>query len=56
MEFRDLKKQYRVLREDMDRALLGAVASGAYIMGPQVKELEKQRKFIFFMNFSMQEE
>ena len=42
MEFRDLKQQYRVLREDMDRAILDAVASGAYIMGPQVKELEKQ--------------
>ena len=42
MEFRDLKKQYQVLREDMDQAILRAVASGAYIMGPQVKELEKQ--------------
>ena len=42
MEFRDLKQQYQVLREDMDRAILDAVASGAYIMGPQVKELEKQ--------------
>ena len=42
MEFRDLKKQYQVLREEMDRAILEAVASGAYIMGPQVKELEKQ--------------
>ena len=42
MEFRDLKQQYRVLREDMDRAILDAVASGAYIMGPQVRELEKQ--------------
>jgi len=42
MEFRDLKQQYRVLREDMDPAILDAVASGAYIMGPQVKELEKQ--------------
>ena len=42
MEFRDLKKQYQVLKEDMDKALLGAVASGAYIMGPQVKELESQ--------------
>ena len=42
MEFRDLKKQYRVLQEDMDRAILDAVASGAYIMGPQVKELERQ--------------
>ena len=42
MEFRDLKQQYQVLRPAMDQALLGAVASGAYIMGPQVKELEKQ--------------
>ncbi len=42
MEFRDLKHQYQVLREEMDQAILGAVASGAYIMGPQVKELEKQ--------------
>ena len=42
MEFRDLKKQYQVLQEDMDRAILDAVAGGAYIMGPQVKELEKQ--------------
>lgn len=42
MEFRDLKKQYQVLKEDMDKAILNAVASGAYIMGPQVKELETQ--------------
>ena len=42
MEFRDLKHQYQVLREDIDRAVLGAMASGAYIMGPQVRELERQ--------------
>ncbi len=42
MEFRDLKQQYQVLREEMDRAVLSAMAGGAYIMGPQVKELEKQ--------------
>ena len=42
MEFRDLKKQYQVLREEMDREVLGAMASGAYIMGPQVRELEQQ--------------
>jgi len=42
MEFRDLKKQYQVLREEMDRAVLDAMASGAYIMGPQVQALEKQ--------------
>ena len=39
MEFRDLKKQYQVLRGEMDRAVLDAMASGAYIMGPQVREL-----------------
>ena len=42
MEFRDLKKQYRVLQKDIDRAVLDAMASGAYIMGPHVKELERQ--------------
>ena len=42
MEFRDLKKQYQVLREGMDRAVLDAMASGAYIMGPQVRDLEQQ--------------
>ena len=42
MQFRDLKQQYQVLREEMDRAILDTVASGAYIMGPQVKVLEKQ--------------
>ena len=42
MEFRDLKKQYQVLREEMDRAVWDAMASGAYIMGPQVRELEQQ--------------
>lgn len=42
MEFRDLKQQYRVLQKDMDRVILEAVASGAYIMGSQVRELEQQ--------------
>ena len=42
MEFRDLKKQYRVLQKDMDRAVLEAMASGAYIMGPQVRALEAE--------------
>ena len=40
MQFRDLKKQYQVLKTDMDQAMLDAVASGAFIMGKQVKELE----------------
>ena len=42
MEFRDLKHQYLVLKEDMDKAILEAAASGAFIMGPQVRELEQQ--------------
>ncbi len=42
MEFRDLKKQYQVLREEIDQAVLDAMASGAYIMGPQVREFEQQ--------------
>ncbi len=42
MEFRDLKMQYQALKNKMDDALLAAVESGAYIMGPPVKELEKK--------------
>ena len=42
MEFRDLKTQYSVLKKDIDKAMLDAAASGAYIMGPQVRELEGQ--------------
>lgn len=42
MEFRDLKKQYNILREDIDKAILTATASGAFIMGPQVRELEEE--------------
>ena len=40
MQFRDLKKQYQVLQSEIDKSLLDAVASGAFIMGKQVKELE----------------
>ena len=42
MQFRDLKQQYQVLRKEMDQAILEAVSSSAYIMGPQVRELERQ--------------
>ena len=42
MEFRDLKRQYRVLQPEMDRAVQEAMASGAFIMGPQVKALEQE--------------
>ena len=42
MEFRDLKQQYQVLRQDIDHAVLDAMQSGAFIMGQPVKELEVQ--------------
>lgn len=42
MEFRDLKKQYQVLKSDIDQAVLDVMQSGAFIMGKPVKELEAQ--------------
>lgn len=42
MQFRDLKKQYQVLKEDMDKAILDIVAGGTFIMGKAVTELEQQ--------------
>ena len=41
MQFRDLKKQYNVLKDEMDQAILDVVASSAYVMGPKVKEMEQ---------------
>lgn len=40
MQFRDLNKQYQILKPEIDKALLDAITSGAFIMGKQVKELE----------------
>ena len=40
MEFRDLKHQYRVLQKDIDQVVHDVMASGAFIMGPQVRALE----------------
>jgi dTDP-4-amino-4,6-dideoxygalactose transaminase len=42
MEFRDLKQQYLVLKQDIDRVVLDVTQSGAFIMGQPVKELEQQ--------------
>ena len=42
MQFRDLKKQYSVLKEDIDKAMIDVAASSQYINGPWVKELEAQ--------------
>lgn len=42
MQFRDLHRQYEAMKAEMDEAMLRVAASGAYIMGPQVAELEQQ--------------
>ena len=42
VNFRDLSKQYLVLKNDIDAAMLSVASSSKYIMGPQVKELETQ--------------
>ena len=42
MEFRDLKTQYRVLKEDIDRAMTTVAANCNFISGTEVKELEAQ--------------
>lgn len=40
MQFRDLVKQYNVLKPQIDKAMVETAASGGYIMGKPVKELE----------------
>ena len=40
MEFRDLKKQYAVLKTEIDAGIAEVLASARFISGPQVKELE----------------
>lgn len=40
MQFRDLVKQYQVLKPEIDKAMEETAASGGYIMGKAVKELE----------------
>lgn len=42
MQFRDLGAQYKVLKPQIDEAILSAVGEGRYISGPQVKELEER--------------
>ena len=42
MEFRDLKHQYAVLKDEIDKNIAEVCSSARYISGPQVKELEQQ--------------
>lgn len=41
MQFRDLQKQYQVLKTEMDAAVMEVMQAGNFISGQQVKELEK---------------
>ena len=42
MQFRDLKKQYQVLKKPMDEAISKVLEASNYISGTQVAELEEQ--------------
>lgn len=42
MEFRDLKKQYRILKDDIDKEIAEVLASGRFIGGSKVSELEQE--------------
>lgn len=42
MEFRDLKKQYQVLKAQIDEKVQSVCASAHYISGPEVAELENE--------------
>lgn len=41
MQFRDLKKQYEILKSQIDDAMKSVAVSAHFISGPEVKELEK---------------
>ncbi len=42
MQFRDLQKQYQILKEDIDREVSRVLTAGNFISGSQVAELEEQ--------------
>lgn len=42
MQFRDLKQQYQVLKEDIDQAMIKVATDCNFISGAQVSELEKE--------------
>ncbi len=41
MQFRDLKRQYNILKEPINKAVTEVMSSGAFIMGNKVEELEQ---------------
>lgn len=41
MQFRDLQKQYQLLKQDIDANVMDVMTSAHYISGPEVSELER---------------
>lgn len=50
MQFRDLARQYRALRVDIDMAMQGVMASTAFVNGAEVRELERELEVYVGMN------
>ena len=42
MQFRDLQKQYEILKQDIDAKVMDVMSSAHYISGPEVSELERE--------------
>ena len=42
MQFRDLKKQYEVLKPEIDKGIEEVISSSAFILGKPVQELEEK--------------
>lgn len=42
MQFRDLKKQYQILKDDINKEVMRVMNDANFIMGKQVKDLEKE--------------
>jgi len=42
MQFRDLKKQYSILKPEIDKQIFEVIENGQFILGPKVLELEKE--------------
>lgn len=42
MQFRDLRRQYEYLKDEIDKEILDVINSASFISGKQVEKLEKQ--------------
>lgn len=53
MQFRDLKKQYQVLKSFIDEEIQNVITNATFISGPQVKELEDELAAYTGMKYSI---